>query len=236
MKPILITGGAQGLGAEIAIQLAEQGHSVVVQFRESEQEAKRVIAKCRSYGVEAESIYGDFSTESSLNTFIAAYTTSFPSSRGLVNNVGNFLLVPLTETTQDDWRSLFQTNFFASVFLTQALLPQLIREKGRVVNIGVTGLYPLRALTKATAYSASKSALWFYTLSLAKEVASQNVTVNMVSPGFMENAVDLKDPQLLPMKRAAELKEVARVVAFLFEPESSYVTGQNIEVSGGFNL
>lgn len=236
MKPILITGGAQGLGAEIAAQLAEQGHSVVIQFRENEQKAKQVIARCRSYGVEADCVFGDFSTEKSLNYFIADYAQAFPANRGLVNNVGNFLLAPLAETTQEQWRSLFQTNFFASVFLTQALLPQLIREKGRVVNIGVAGLHPLRALTKATAYSASKSALWFYTLSLAKEVASQNVTVNMVSPGFMENAVDLKDPQQLPMRRAAELKEVARAVTFLFEPENSYVTGQNIEVSGGFNL
>lgn len=236
MRPILVTGGAKGLGAEICRQLAARGHEIVVHFRHSEEEADSVVAACENLGVLAEKIHGDFSTSGSLEAFIDCYLDRFPHTKGIVNNVGNYLIAPPSQTEGKEWRSLFQTNLFTPVFLTQALLSQLKKEKGTIINIGTTGLSNIRALMNATAYAATKSALLFYTRSLAKELAPHQVTVNMVSPGFLETSIDLNQAPDLPMARPATLKEAADVVAFFFEPQHHYITGQNIEVAGGFGL
>jgi NAD(P)-dependent dehydrogenase (short-subunit alcohol dehydrogenase family) len=236
MRPILVTGAAKGLGAAICRALAAQGHDIVIHYRGSEKEALKVAEECRYYQVEAAVIQGDFATQEELESFIRRYLTTFPQTKGLVNNVGNYLIRPSIQTGVNQWRDLFQTNFFTPVFLTQALLPSLKEQKGCIVNIGVAGLHGHRALTKATAYAATKSALFFYTVSLAKEVAADGVRVNMLSPGFLENSVDLKDPAALPLKRPAYLFEAAHAVAQFFDPLSAYITGQNLEIAGGTAL
>jgi NAD(P)-dependent dehydrogenase (short-subunit alcohol dehydrogenase family) len=238
---ILVTGGGKGLGAEICSHLARAGHNVVIHYRTSEQEAKRVAEQCHSYGVFAETIQGDFATQDSLESFIDRYLTLFPKTKGIINNVGDYLIAPSVGTTSLQWLSLFQTNFFSPVFLTQALLPSLKALKGSVVNLGVSGLRASRAFTKTTAYATTKAALLFYTISLAKELAEEGVKVNMVSPGFLDHSIEdknalFKDPSELPFKRPATLFEVAYLVASFFDPHNSYITGQNIEVAGGIGL
>ncbi len=234
MRPILVTGGAQGFGAEICLQLAEQGHDVVVHFRKSD--PSNILSRCQKYGVIVDAIQGDFSTVDLLEDFIRRYLARFPKTKGLVNNVGNYLIAPPSQTESKEWLSLFQTNLFTPVFLVRALLPALKEEKGRVVNIGTCGLTTPRALLHATAYAATKSALHFYTRSLAKELAPDHINVNMVSPGYLETSVDLEEAAELPMGRPATLKEAARAVLFFFDSQSSYITGQNLEVAGGFGL
>ncbi len=236
MKPILVTGGAKGLGAELCLELAYQGHDVVIHYRSSQVAAHLLTKECRNFRVKAEVIQGDFSDQDGLNDFISRYTQLYPHTKGLVNNVGNYLMASSQDTTQGQWLELFQTNFFTPVFLTQALLPALRASKGCIMNVGVTGLESKRGFTKTTAYAASKAALHFYTVSLAKELAPDNIRVNMVSPGYMENAIDLSDPDLLPMKRFATLQEVARIIATFFDLKTAYITGQNIEIAGAFGL
>jgi NAD(P)-dependent dehydrogenase (short-subunit alcohol dehydrogenase family) len=236
MKPILVTGGGRGLGAELCRSLAASGHDVVVHYNTSEKEAKEVAEACKNFKIQAETIQGNFSSMQSLSTFLAAYLDRFPNTKGLINNVGNYLIAPSLETSIMQWKELFETNFFAPLQITCSLLPSIIRQKGSIVNIGVSGLRGQRAFTQSTAYAATKSALLFYTISLAKELASKEVRVNMVSPGFMENAVDLPDFSALPLKRPAFLKEVAQVVGYFFDSKNAYITGQNIEVAGGVGL
>jgi len=234
MRPILVTGAARGLGAEICRHLAKRGHDLVIHYKRSEKEALQLAEECRSYQVLVETLYGDFSLQESLNTFIFRLLKNFPHIKGLVNNVGNYLIAPLLETKFGEWQDLFQVNFFTPLVLSQALVPSLLEQKGTILNIGVSGLQTNRGFTKTTAYAASKSTLLFYTLSLAKELASAGVRVNMLSPSYMENAVDLKPASSFPLKRPALLSEVACVAAFLFEEESAYITGQNIEITGGY--
>lgn len=236
MTPILVTGGAKGLGAQICRQLASKGHDVLIHYLTSKVEAEEIAAHCRLYGVQAEVILGDFSYESAYQSFIEELLMRFKTIKGLVNNVGNYLMAPLAKTGEEEWHALFQTNFFAPIFLTKALLPSICEQKGTIINIGTSGLYPVKALTQAPAYAASKSAFWFYTRTLAKEMAPYLVSVNMVSPSYMENSVDLPAVESLPMKRPVLLQEVAHVVAFLFEESSHVITGQNIEVTGGVGL
>lgn len=237
MKPILVTGGGKGLGAEISKCLAKKKHDLVIHYKQSEREAKNLADNLSSeYGGGYEVIYGDFSSHKSTQRLIENYLDKFPHTKGLVNNVGNYLIASLSETDASQWNGLFQTNFFAPIFLTRSLLPSLCKAKGCVVNIGLTGLKEGRGFTRAPAYAIAKSSLLFYTFSLAKELACENVRVNMISPGYMENAVDSIDFGHLPFKRAATLHEVAQITASLFDPEFGYVTGQNIEVAGGIGL
>lgn len=236
MKPILVTGGAKGLGAQICRQLASKGHDLLIHYLTSQKQAEEIAASCRLFGVKAEVLPGDFSSESSCRQFVEGLLLRFNTIKGLVNNVGNYLKAPFGKSDESEWHALFQTNFFSPISLTKALLPSICEHKGTIITIGTAGLYPVKALTQAPAYAASKSALWFFTRTLAKEMAPYMVSVNMVSPGYMENAVDLPALDSLPMKRPVLLHEVAQMVAFLFEDTSHVITGQNIEVAGGVGL
>lgn len=233
----LVTGGGKRLGAEICLTLAKLGYPIVVHYNTSPEGAHAVVAKCREYGVEAEAIQGDFSTQESTEDFIIRYLKRFPDSANLINNVGIYLVRSGLKTSQKDWIHIFQTNFHAPCALIQALVPSITQTHGAIVNIGMVGIQQIGAKTYSTAYSASKQSLWMATRSFAAELAPSLVRVNMVSPGYLDISVDLpKDVKKLPMHRAGTCVEVARVVAFLLDNESNYITGQNIEVAGGFSL
>lgn len=233
----LVTGGAKGLGAACCRALAAEGYAIAVHYHKSQREADEVVKECLKQGVRAESIQGDFSTTQSTETFLQDYLKRFPSTETLINNVGNYLIKSALETTIENWISLFQTNLHASFALMKALTPTLIKNKGNIINIGIAGIETFRADTYSTAYTTTKAGLWMLTKSIAKELAAEGVRVNMVSPGYLSNAVDLPDdPKKLPMQRAATLEEVVKVIAFLLDKKNSYVTGQNIEVAGGVRL
>lgn len=236
MKWTLITGGAKRLGAALCLELAKRGFSILVHYCKSEDEALKVANECRNLGVAAEIIQGDFSSQAATHQFIHSCLTRFADIENLINNVGNYLIKSAANTSSDEWNSLFQTNLHAPFALSQAFLPALIKNRGSIINIGIAGVANHTADTKYSAYRISKGALWLLTKSLAKELAPKDVCVNMVSPGYLENAIDLPDTFDLPMRRPAALQEVTRVVAFLLEKESHYITGQNIEVSGGIRL
>lgn len=236
MAWVLVTGGAKGFGREICIELAKRKHPVVIHYRLSEKEASHTAKLCRDLGVEAEILPGDFEKIEDLKRFIDKYQERFGDTKGIINNVGNYLIKSLALTEGDEWHSLFHTNVHAPFYLIRALLPSIKKYKGHIVNIGTVGLLSHRTNPSSPAYGVTKMALWHLTRSLAKELANDSVCVNMVSPGYLETAVDLKDSANLPMKRAASLQEAAHWVAFLFEKEANYITGQNIEIAGGVGL
>lgn len=232
----LVTGGAKRLGSSICKTLAQHGHHPVIHYRHSHDEAKETAKQCRAFGVEADIIEGDFSTTSGLKSFLQEYTSRFPSTIHLINNVGNYPIGTTKETTVEIWEDLFLVNLLAPIELIRQLTPSLIEQRGCVVNLGVSGLQTSRSDNHTPAYTSLKLALLSLTKSWAKEFAAQGVTVNMVSPGILDITVNPPDPSRLPMGRMGTCDEVARVVAFLLEPASNYITGQNIEVGGGVRL
>lgn len=233
----LVTGGAKNLGSKICLALAKEGKDVVVHYHSSQSEAEDVVEKCLSYGVSAKTLQGDFSSRESLKNFIDNYLKSFSNTRGLVNNVGNYIIKSALETTADDWHSLFQTNLHASFELTRALVPSLKSCKGNVINMGCVGVDSTKADTYATAYMITKQGLLMLTKSFARELAESGVRVNMVSPGHLNHSVDLpKDYTEIPVGRPATSTDLTRVVTFLMDEKSSYITGQNIDVAGGLRL
>lgn len=237
MSWTLVTGGAKGLGAEICKRLAEREHNILVHYNTSLNSAEETVKYCRKYGVKAEMIHGDFSSETSVEKFTTELQAGYDSISVLINNVGNYSNKPLLETSYEEWQTLMQVNFLAPMMLIGKLLPGIKSAQGSIINIGVSGLTAMRSNISNTAYGMTKLNLWMATRSLAKDLACENVRVNMVSPGQLENSVDRPaDQKRLPMQRLGTLQEVAGTVAYLLNKESAYITGQNIEVAGGLGL
>lgn len=229
----LVTGGAKRLGAALCLALAEKGHAIVVHYHQSQKEALQVVAACQALGVKACAIQGDFSSTASVQDFVQRYLQQFPDTKNLINNVGNYLIRSALQTSFEEWMLLFQVNLHTPFMLTQALAPSLIQQQGNIIHIGVSGLKPHAAHIYSTAYTLTKEGLWGLTLATARELAPQKVRVNMVSPGQLDISVDCHP---IPMQRPGSCWEVCRVVSFLLDSESQYITGQNIEVAGGLGL
>lgn len=241
MKPslhwALVTGAAHGIGAAIARVLAGKGYPLIVHYRHSQEAAEALVEQCVAQGTVAETIYGDFSSAEGVGDFLERFHKSYESVQVLVNNVGDYLVKGPLETTQDEWQALFQSNIFTPAALCRSLAPLLSQSQGRIINLGCAGLQRQFAEVYSTAYTASKDALWRLTCALAWELAEKQVTVNMVSPGYVDtSAVQPSHPGVLPMGRMAASGDIAAVVAFLVGPEAGYITGQNIEVAGGVRL
>lgn len=231
----MITGSAKRLGREIALTLAKEGYSVIIHYNTSQKEAEETAAECRRYSA-AESLQGDLSSKEGVIDFGQRYLEKFPKTQALINNVGNFFMKSLTSTSMEEWTELFMTNLHAPFYLSKLLLPSIKLVKGSIINIGTSGLHSIKAFKETPAYSLTKLSLYGLTTSLAKEVAKDQVCVNMVSPGVLDIAVDLEEHPHLPMGRAGSPTEVAAMISFLLKKENRYITGQNIEVAGGFAL
>ncbi len=235
MRWTLITGGARRLGAAIARALAKKGRHCAIHYRHSQLQAEQLKNELRSYGVQAETIQGDFSTISSTQNFLNEYKERFSETELLINNVGNYILGNPTDLNPQTVLELFQINVNAALMCAQALLPSIKKCRGHILNIGMAGSAQNTANTYATIYNMTKLSLSMWTKSLAKELASQQICVNMVSPGYIENSIELpKDPKQMPWGRPAALSEVVDAVCFL--TSQNYITGQNLEVSGGTRI
>jgi NAD(P)-dependent dehydrogenase (short-subunit alcohol dehydrogenase family) len=233
----LITGGAKRLGAAIVRTLSKEGRSCVIHYRDSKREAEQLKEEILAGGGQAETICGDFSTIGSTRSFLKEYLSRFEETEILINNVGHYLLGPASTTEPEAALELFQVNVLSALMVSQALLPSLKKYRGHIINLGMAGTAQSLANTHATIYNMTKLSLSMLTKSLAKELAPFHVAVNMVSPGYLENSIDLStNPRHVPWGRPATLEEVAAAIRFLTSSQASYMTGQNLEISGGTRL
>lgn len=235
MSYALVTGGAKGLGKELCLALARKGYSLLIHYFSNEEAALAIAEECKTLGSgDAFPLFGDFSSFASIEAFLEENKRALSKVDAVVNNVGNYLVKKTSSTSIEEWHAVFQSNLFNPIHLIYKLLPTIKNQGGgSIVNIGVAGLQnePLPASCERAAYRAAKTALMMATKSFAKELASENISVNMVSPGYLESSRDF--PALLPMGRAATHDEVARLILFLLSKENRYITGQNIEIAGG---
>lgn len=229
----LVTGGAKNLGADLSLALAKNGHHVLVHYKSSKREAEDLVEHCRGFGVSAECVFGDFSTQERLESFIEDLTKRYPSIKYLVHNVGNYLAKSLLQTSMEEWSSLIQTNVSTPLALIKAFVPSVKELQGGILSIGSVGIH-LNANIYNPAYMLTKTCLLYLTKSLAKELGADLIPVNMVSPGILNYSIDKAGN--IPMKRFAESEDVIRAVLFLLDNDNRYITGQNIEVAGGMML
>ncbi|GAB4190203.1 MAG: bifunctional dihydropteridine reductase/dihydrofolate reductase TmpR [Simkaniaceae bacterium] len=236
MSWTLITGGIKGLGKELALGFAKAGRPVAIHYRNDKKAAELVSRQIREMGGKCLVFQGDFSTMSGVEEFLAAYEKENLETSVLINNVGPYFAKSAGETMPETLQWIFQTNFFAPFAAIQKLLPILKKTKGSVINLGYPELESLRARSTASCYVMAKQSLYLLTKSLAKEYRRDHVRINMISPGYLENSVDLPKSSDLPQGRPVHFSEIVDMALYLCSDKGFSITGQNITVSGGVGL
>jgi NAD(P)-dependent dehydrogenase (short-subunit alcohol dehydrogenase family) len=235
-KVALVTGSARGIGRAIVLALAQRGFDVAVHYHKSALEAEQTRQEAEKCGVRAIKVRADVTQLQEAQGLIGEVAERLGGLEVLVNNVGDYLKKPIDQTSPEEWQRILDSNLNAPFYLTQAALPYLSQSGyGRVVNIGFAGAQNLLARSEIAPYVIAKTGLIVYSKSLALRMAARGVTVNVVSPGVAENSIS-KPLSEIPMGRLAYLEELARAVLFFVDEANGYITGQVVEVSGGWNL
>ena len=245
---VLITGGARGLGKNMALSAARAGHHVVITYRK-QLEADAVVGELRALGRKAAAIHLELTDTGSYGAFASALRTTLEQTFGasridaLVNNAGIGVYAPFEQTTEAQLDELYRIHLKAPFLFTQAMLP-LLGEGGRIINIS-TGLARF-SLPGYSAYAAMKGAIEVLTRYQAKELAPRGITVNAVAPGATETdftAAALASPAVrvhiastVAMGRIGQPDDIGPLVALLLDDATHWMTAQRLEVSGGQNL
>lgn len=235
----LVTGASQGIGRACALELAAGGASVALAARNQEK-LEQVAAEIHAKGGQAAVFTMDVSDENSIKTGVKAAMERFGKVDILVNNAGITRDTLLLRMKRADWDSVLQTNLTAAFLCTQAVISSMLKQRwGRIINI--TSVFGQTGQTGQANYAASKAGLIGFTMSMAREVASRNITVNAVAPGYIETAMteglppELKSKvsEMIPLGRAGSDLDVAYAVKFLASEEAGYITGHVLNVNGG---
>lgn len=235
-RSALVTGSCVRTGRAIAVALASRGWHVVVHGKATSLvEAEYTARACYTAGGEATVVLSDISTREGCESLVAQMPPG-PLDL-LVHNVGIYPRGSALETSPEILSQTLRTNLEAPWILTNLLVPRMERGSS-IVAMGYAGLQRLAATSHATAYSISKTGLLLLVRSLAQELGPRGIRVNMISPGQLENSVDLPPDisERVPLGRAGSVDEVVKAILWLSSEESSYVTGQNLDVAGGLML
>ena len=185
-----------------------------------------------------EIIQGDISKYSQVKAIAENIRLKGSSLNVLINNVGKYSTGDITQFSIQNFESIINTNLLGSYYMIQELHPLFNLEGGNIINIGYTGINSLTASKRTTAYSISKTGLYILNTSYAEALSDKNIRVNMISPGHLENSIDLpKDIKTsIPLGRSGTSKDIINMVEFIISSKANYITGQNIEVAGGYML
>lgn len=239
----LVTGASRGIGKEIALTLGRAGAQVAVSYRTNRLGAERVVAALRACGADGWSIRSDVTDAARVKEMIEGIVSRAGRLDVLVNNVGDFEWKTVLDSNPEEWHAILASNLSSVFYTSKYALPAMRRQGwGRIINLGSVGAERAFGQAKISAYSAAKAGLVALTRSLALEEARCGITVNVVNPPVidekelsLEEATRVVDARF-PVGRPATAQDIAQAVKFFASEEASFITGQVLNVTGGWML
>ena len=243
-KNALITGASKGIGRAISIELAKQGVNIAINYNKSKKEAQEISNELiNKYKVKSIILKGDVSNKNDCSFIVQESINIFGNLDILVNNAGIIDDNLLIRMSDEAWDKVLRTNLDSIFYCTKPAIKSMLKNKwGRILNIG--SVVGIRGNIGQVNYSSSKAGMMGFTKSLAKEVATRNITVNTITPGYINTeTVDvLKQEQKdtimkwIPQGHFGEVEDIAYLAGFLCTEKAKYITGQVISVDGGMAI
>ena len=239
----LVTGGSRGIGRGIAVRLAKDGARVAIAYRSNKPAAQQTLRQLQAEGADCVAVETDITDAARADQLVKTVLDRFGRLDIVVNNVGDFRWGTLAESSIEDWDRVFSSNLSTVFYISRAALPHMRKGRwGRIINLGAVGAERAFGQAKISAYAAAKAAVVALSRSLALEEAKNGITVNVVNPSSidekelsLDEARRMRDARF-PIGRPPTVEDVANTVAFFASEEAEYVTGQVVNVSGGWML
>jgi len=239
-KVAVVTGASRGIGRAIALKLADEGAKVVVNYSGSQAKAEEVVARIQENGGEAIAVQASVSQSEEVTALIDTAVKTFGSLDILVNNAGITRDNLLMRMKEDEWDDVLNTNLKGVFLCTKAVTRQMMKQRaGRIINI--SSIVGVAGNAGQANYVAAKAGVIGLTKTTAKELASRNILVNAIAPGFIETEMtdqlpeELKQGMLtqIPLAKLGQPEDIAKAVAFLASDDANYMTGQTLHIDGG---
>jgi 3-oxoacyl-[acyl-carrier protein] reductase len=239
-KVAVVTGASRGIGRAIALKLADEGAKVVVNYSGSQAKAEEVVAMIQENGGEAIAVQGSVSKTEEVTALMDAAVKTFGSLDILVNNAGITRDNLLMRMKEDEWDDVLDTNLKGVFLCTKAVTRQMMKQRaGRIINI--SSIVGVAGNAGQANYVAAKAGVIGLTKTTAKELASRNILVNAIAPGFIETEMtdqlpgDIKQGMLtqIPLAKLGQPEDIAKAVVFLASDDANYMTGQTLHIDGG---
>lgn len=229
-KTALVTGSSCGIGKAILVALANKGCNIILHYFKNKKDAFSVLKELKDNNINMSVYSADLTKEKEAkNLFKKIKRLDI-----LINNVGNYLKKPLNKLKTEEWHEIINSNLNATYYCTHLALPLLRKSKlGRIINIGYASSGQIVAKPQILPYQIAKTGVLLMTKAYAVSEAKNDILVNMISPGVMENSMHIPKKEI-PLKKVGKLKGLAELVVQTIE--SDYLTGAHIEYAGGFNL
>lgn len=239
----LIAGGAKGIGREIALRLPGRGWSVAIAYRTSQEEAERTCAAAQARGTTALAVQADVSQPSACEALVAE-VTAWGGGRidALIDCAGPYHRVDVLAESPEGWREMFANNLDSLFYLSRLVAPGMIERRwGRIIAFSIANAERLQAQPGLTAYYLAKAGVLGLVRTLAKALAKDQITVNAISPGFIDSGTMDADElaaraATIPAGHVGRPADAAHAALYLLSDEAAYVTGSNLVVSGGWGI
>lgn len=241
-RTALITGGARGIGRAVALDLATRGWRIALCYRSSESDAKRTAADIEGRGGEAFAMQSDVSIPEAAHRLVKQVEERWGGLDVLINGAGPYHRVNLFDETITGWREMFDGNLHPIFYLAQAVAPGMkARRYGRIVNFSMANADQMEAQPDVTAHYIAKAGVLILTRTLAKLLAPHGITVNAISPGFIDSGSAAPGELAAVVKRIpagylGTVEDTAGAVRYLLSDEARYVNGANIQISGAWGI